>query len=368
MSTRKLTVLQVLPALESGGVERGTLEVGRALVEKGHRSMVMSAGGRLVKQLQDEGSEHFSWPIGKKSLKTFLLTGKLKKFLSEQKVDVIHVRSRFPAWVVYLAWKGMDASTRPKLVTTVHGFYSVNWYSAIMSRGEVVIAVSNSVKEYILQNYPAVDESRIRVIHRGIERAFYPYGHKPSGSWLENWYREFPQLEDKKLITLPGRVTRLKGHEDFIRLLSLLVKDEVPVVGVIAGGVDPKKQAYYKELEALVDESGLAQHVVFTGHRSDLREVLAVSDVVLSLTKKPESFGRTTLEALSMGVPVCGYAHGGVKEQLEVLLPEGEVEVDDVESVYRVVKQWLQEQPIVAREHEFLLSNMLAETLAVYES
>src|SRR4030065_2614085 len=139
----KLTVVHLLPALESGGVERGTLEVAQALVEHGHRALVMSAGGRQVALLLASGAEHFAWPIGEKSFKTLLLVGKLRKVLQEQKIDIIHARSRVPAWIAWLAWRGVNPATRPRFVTTVHGMYDVNRYSRIMTQGERVIAVSN---------------------------------------------------------------------------------------------------------------------------------------------------------------------------------------------------------------------------------
>lgn len=367
MSARRLTVLQVLPALDSGGVERGTLEVAGALVEKGHRSIVMSAGGRLVERLVNHGSEHFSWPIGVKSLKTFLLVEKLRKFFHEQNIDIVHARSRLPAWIVYLAWKKMSPEGRPHFITTVHGFNSVNWYSEIMIRGEKVIAVSNSVKQFVLQNYPSLDPCKVAVIHRGIDRERYPYGFKPDESWLSSWYQQYPSLIDKKVITLPGRITRLKGHEDFIRIIKTLVDKGLPVTGLIAGGVEARKKNYFDELKAVIKKEGLIDHIIFTGHRYDLREIMSVSNVILSLTTKPESFGRTTLEALSIGVPVCGYAHGGVKEQLDVLLPEGEVEAGDVNAVSEVLSKWIIDPPVINKKHEFLLINMLEDTLNLYE-
>ena len=207
----KLTVLQLLPALESGGVERGTLEVAQALVEHGHRALVMSAGGRLVKPLVTSGAEHFTWPIGKKSLKTLLLVGKLRKFLLDQKVDIIHARSRVPAWIAWLAWRGMDPMTRPRFVTTVHGMYGVNRYSRIMTQGERVIAVSNTVRDYILREYPDTEAQRIQVIYRGVEGRDYLYGWKPDPAWQGAFFSQFPQAAGKQLITLPGRITRLKG-------------------------------------------------------------------------------------------------------------------------------------------------------------
>src|SRR5512135_1110470 len=141
---KKLTILQVLPTLESGGVERGTLEVAQALIERGHRALVMSVGGRMVPALLKTGADHFAWPIGVKSLRTLLLVGKLRRFLIEHQVDVVHARSRVPAWVAWLAWRGINPRTRPRFVTTVHGLYSVSRYSRIMTRGEAVIAVSDT--------------------------------------------------------------------------------------------------------------------------------------------------------------------------------------------------------------------------------
>lgn len=361
-----ITVLQVLPALESGGVEKGTLEVAEALVKAGYRSMVMSAGGRMVDQLIDQGSEHFQWAIGKKSLASFRLVKQLRRFLLDQKVDIIHVRSRLPAWIVYLAWRKMDKLKRPRLVTTVHGFNSVSWYSRIMTRGEIVIAVSHAVKQFVLANYPQTDGSIIRVIHRGIDPEVYPTGYQPDEQWKTQWFKDYPQTLGKKIITLPGRVTRLKGHEDFIEVIQQLVKSGRTVAGVIAGGASAKKQEYLEEIQQLVVKKNLQECIVFTGHRSDLREVLALSDVVLSLTTQPESFGRTTLEALSMDVPVCGYSHGGVKEQLDVLLPDGLVPVRDVSAVASKIDQWIDNPPQIANEKPFTLKLMLDKTLAVY--
>ena len=216
MASHQLTVLQILPALESGGVEKGTLEVAKALVERGYKSLVISAGGQLVNKLEQEGSEHFSWPIGKKSPLTFFLAFKLRRFLRENKINIVHVRSRMPAWVVHLALKLMPESQRPKLVSTVHGFYSVSGYSKIMTYGDKVIAVSKSVKNYILENYPETDKNKIEVINRGIDPESYPFGYKPEEKWIKQCYVDYPQLKNKFIITLRGRITRIKGHNDFI--------------------------------------------------------------------------------------------------------------------------------------------------------
>ena len=368
MATGKLTVLQVLPALESGGVEKGTLEIAQALVEAGHRSLVMSAGGRLVNQLVKAGSEHIQWPIGVKSLKTLFLVKKLRKFLLEQNIDVVHARSRLPAWIVYLAWKSMNPATRPKFVTTVHGFNSVNWYSKIMTKGEVVIAVSNSVKGFILKSYPDTDPAKITVIHRGVDPNEYPYGYRPPKKWLEQFFANYPQLKNKKILTLPGRITRLKGHEDFIQVIKTLIKRDPDIVGVIAGGYEEKKKDFYEELVEQVNQQGLKDKIIFIGHRTDMREVLAVSDIVLSLTQKPESFGRTTLEALSMGVPVVGYDYGGVGEQLDRLYPSGRCQSGKTSRLLDLIDDKLNQKKVAVEEnHTFLIRNMQMQTIQVYQ-
>ena len=128
---RKLTVLQLLPSLESGGVERGTLEVSRALVQAGHESRVISAGGRLVNELEQAGGKHITWDIGKKSLFTLRYIYRLGKYLKNNPVDIIHARSRLPAWIAYLAWKKINPSIRPRFITTVHGLYSVKKYKRL---------------------------------------------------------------------------------------------------------------------------------------------------------------------------------------------------------------------------------------------
>jgi glycosyltransferase involved in cell wall biosynthesis len=362
----KLTVVQVLPALESGGVERGTLEVGKYLVEHGHRSIVISAGGRMVEQLVREGSEHVRWDIGRKSLWTLRLVPQLRRFLRENRVDILHARSRMPAWVAWLAWRGMNPATRPRFITTVHGLYSVNPYSAIMTQGESIIAVSETVREYVLKHYPRTDPARITVIPRGIDPTAYPWGYRPADAWLAAWRAQYPALQGHKVITLPGRITRLKGHEDFIALIARLKARGEPVHGLIVGGAEVKKQAYLSELKAKVTAAGLGRDITFTGQRSDLREIMAVSDLVLSLSTKPESFGRTVLEALSMGVPVVGYAHGGVGEQLTRLYPQGCVPLGDLDGLVRQCRAIEAATRITPLTPPPTLQDMLTATLNRY--
>lgn len=363
-----MKVLQVLPALDSGGVERGTLDIARALVTAGHESWVLSGGGRMVTRLQKQGSTHRQWSLGRKSPLTLLQVRPLRRWLREERFDILHLRSRMPGWVCWLAWRGMDPATRPRLVSTVHGMHSVSRYSEIVTCGERVIVVSESIRRYVLDNYPRCPADKLRLIYRGINPLEFPRDHRPSDLWLENWYREFPALLDRRVLTLAGRLTRLKGHGDFLELIQRLVDAGQPVHGLVVGGEDPKRIAYAREIYAKVRERGLGAHITFAGHRGDLRDIYAVSDVVLSLSTQPESFGRTVLEPLAEGRPVVGYAHGGVAEILEALYPRGAVPVRDLDAAAERVVAILSGQVAPPRRNDrFLLDNMARDTLALYE-
>ena len=371
---KALKVLQLLPALDSGGVERGTLEIARALVVAGHESVVLSKGGRLVAQLQAEGSRHIARDLGRKSPTTFLHYRALRKLFEAERFDIVHARSRLPAWVVWLAWRGMPADARPHFVTTVHGMHSVSRYSAIMCAGERVIAVSDTVRDYLRSHYPPtrwphLADERITVIPRGIDPAEFPRDYPPSDEWLARFHAEFPQIGQRKVLTLPGRLTRLKGHHDFITLVARLVAEGIDVIGLVVGGEDPKRPGYAKEIRERVQAEGLGDRIVFTGHRSDVREIYSVSDCVLSLSSTPESFGRTVLEPLAMGRPVVGYAHGGVAEILTELFPHGAVGKGDVAAAtVRAADVIAGRTPVVEHNSRFLLANMQAQTLKLYRT
>ncbi len=361
-----MKVLQVLPELNSGGVERGTLELSAHLAATGHESLVLSGGGRLVERIEAAGGRHITLPVGRKSLFSLALIPRLRRLMREERPHIVHVRSRVPAWLVWLAWRGLPTNARPRLVSTVHGFYSVNQWSAIMLRGERIICVSESIRDYAIKNYPKLAPELLRVVPRGVDPGQYPYGFKPDEAWRNAFDAEFPATRGKVLLTLPGRITRLKGHRDLVEILKQLAhRDDVHAL--VVGGAHPKKTAYFDEVRDQVKSEGLSDRVTFTGNRDDLRQILAISTVVLSLTTQPESFGRTTLEALAMGIPVVGYDHGGVGEQLATLFPEGHVPPLDTGAAARTIERLLDQPVEVRRENPFTLQRMLEGTVAVYQ-
>jgi glycosyltransferase involved in cell wall biosynthesis len=361
---RPLTVVQLLPALEGGGVERGTLEVAHHLVEQGHRAIVISAGGRLVKPLIESGAEHVSWSVGAKHPGTLRWFWPLRRLLRDTRADILHVRSRVPAWLAWLVWRGMSSDHRPRFVTTLHGLHSVGWHSAIMTWGERVIAVSETVRHHIETHYPAAAE-RVTVIHRGIDRTAFPPGYRPSPAWLAAWHHQYPQLQNRPLLTLPGRLTRRKGHAGFIELIRRLNATGCDVYGLIVGGEDPRRQTYARELAVLAAQT--KGKILFTGHRNDMREIYAISNGVVSLSEKPESFGRTVLEAASLGVPVLGFDHGGVGEVLRHIYPKGLIPLQDRNTLEARARALLVHPETVPSFAAFDLQDMLESTMRIYQ-
>jgi glycosyltransferase involved in cell wall biosynthesis len=363
--TKLLTVVQLIPALRSGGAERSALEIARALVQAGHRSVVISAGGRLVEQLKAEGSEHITLDIGSKSLRTLTQLGALRRVLRELKPDIVHARSRLPAWMGWWALKGM--ARRPHFITTVHGLNSPGRYSAILLRGERVIAVSQTMRDYVLSHYRWLEPAKVRVIPRGIDPAAFPYGHRPDDAWQKAFFAEYPELTGGPLLTLPARGTRLKGHHDAIELLADLKRRGVEARLLLLGVVEPGREAYVQELRELIRLRGVTSQVVLTPPRADIHDIYAVSTLILQLSNQPESFGRTVIEALSLCRPVLGYAHGGVGELLAELYPAGRVPPGDRERLVERAAELLRVAPPISPLQSYRLIDMQQATLALYE-
>ncbi|MEM1212338.1 MAG: glycosyltransferase family 4 protein [Planctomycetota bacterium] len=365
----RMTVMQLVPALEAGGVERGTVEVSRALAERGHRSVVVSSGGRLVQELTEHGAEHITLPIHRKSPVTLRCVRPLRRLIQERGVEVLHARSRLPAWMGWLAWRRLPEATRPAWVTSVHGLHSVNRYSRIMTSGQRVEVVSETVRDYVLQNYTGVDQAKLYLNPRGVDPAGYPFGYQPDAGWRQRWEEQYPQLRGRFVVTLAGRITRLKGHHDLISAIAKLRGLGVDAHGLIVGDEDPRRRRYAEELRRAVQDQGMADHITFTGHRGDIREVLAVSSVVVSLSTKPESFGRAVLEAVRLGRPVVGYDHGGVGEVLASVYPEGRTPLSDRRALAERLADVAHGRipPPQPTDH-YLLSSMLDRTVSLYAS
>lgn len=365
---RRLTVVQLLPALESGGVERSTLEIADALVRAGHRAVVVSAGGRLEPALRSSGADHVSLDIGRKSLLTLRHVAALRRLFAQVGADIVHARSRLPAWLGLWALRGMPARSRPRFVTTMHGLNSPGRYSAVMTSGERVICVSDTVRRYLLQHYPQTDPTKLVVIPRGIDPAQFPRAAHPDAgarAWAAD---QHPALAgDGPLLLLPGRGTRLKGHQEALTLLGNLRDQGIDARLWMPGARERGREQYVIDLETEAHVGGFADALAITPPTTEIARAYAASDVVLQLSRKPEAFGRTVIESLSVGRPVVGWAHGGVGELLEELQPGGAVPAFDAYRLHDTVKAVLAHPPPpLATMESYTLRAMQDATLALY--
>ncbi len=359
-------VVQALVSMNIGGSELVATELAEYLSSNGHEVTVIAEDGPIGERVRACGARHLDWPIGRKRLGTLAYIRRLRSWFGDTRPDLVHVHSRWPAWICWRALKGLDSAHRPAFVTTMHGHYSVSGYSAVMARGARVIAVSEHIRRYTLQNYRGADPGRIVTIHGGASREAFPYGHRPAPGWRDGVEREFPELAGKRWLLLPGRVTRWKGHSDFIRLVAALAKDHPDLQGVLVGGCREGSK-YQGELQAQVEREGLQGRVTFVGNRLDIRDWMSEATLTYNLSNDPpEAFGRTALETLCLGRPLVAWDQGGVAEILAAMFPEGAVPVGDHRALEARTRAFLQNPPVVAESDAFSLEGSMAAHLDLY--
>jgi glycosyltransferase involved in cell wall biosynthesis len=361
-------IVQALVSLNLGGSELVAVELSEFAAAEGHRVTVVAANGPLGNRIRACGAEHLDWPIGRKRPGTLRYISRLRHWLAREQPDVLHVHSRLPAWICEWALRGLDPAIRPAYITSMHGHYSVSRYSAVMAGGDRVIAVSDHIREYTLHNYPSTNPDRVVTVHGGVSHAAFPFDYHPTSAWWEQTLQEFPELAGRKLLCLPGRLSRYKGHADFIELVAGLLPDEPDIHGVVVGTAKPGSR-YRDELEGLAERYGVLDRITFTGARLDIRDWMAASEIVYSLcSDPPEAFGRTVPEALHLGVPVIGWNHGGVAETLALLFPRGAVAPGDRAGLLDRSRVFLAHKPAVEANPAFGLRESMLKTMAVYQS
>ncbi|MBP1532074.1 MAG: glycosyltransferase family 4 protein, partial [Alphaproteobacteria bacterium] len=308
----KLVVLQVLPELNQGGVERGTIEIASELQKRGIKNYVASAGGRMEYNLERLKVQHFKLPLKTKNIfKMYLNSLKLAKIIKEHGITVVHARSRAPAWSAYWAAKRCGVH----YVTTFHGTYGLGpkgikkFYNRVMTYGERVIAISTHIKEHIIKNY-GTDEGKIRQIARCVNMENFDIDSITAERMIK--FLEDNHLpEDKPIITLIGRLTNWKGQKLLINALAKIKEESFHCVLI---GDDQGRTKYTAELLEMINNSGLNGRFSFIKHTSDVPVAMMVSDVVLSTSIEPEAFGRIAIEGQAMGRIVVASNIGGSKE------------------------------------------------------
>jgi glycosyltransferase involved in cell wall biosynthesis len=320
------TVLQVLPALDSGGVERGTVEIVEALTARGWTALVASEGGRLVAAVERAGGRHIALPLHTKlPWAIWRNAARLAEVMRREGVDLVHARSRAPAWSVWLACR----RTGLPFVTTYHGNYSdKGWgkrrYNSVMARGARVIAASGFIAD-LLRSQHGVGEDRLRLIPRGIDPALFDPAGIP-GHRVAKLARDWSIPEGATVILLPARVSRWKGQSVLIAALGLLQRPDLFVIFV---GSDQGRHAYLRSLLDQAAALGVTGQVKFVGHCADMPAALMLADIAVSASTEPEAFGRVVIEAQAMERVVIAAAHGGAAETVAhgetgLLIPPGD--------------------------------------------
>jgi glycosyltransferase involved in cell wall biosynthesis len=356
-------------------VARGTIEVAGALAGAGWGALVASAGGPGVAELEAAGATHIALPLeAKNPLAMRRNAGRLARLIAAHGVDLVHARSRAPAWSALAAAR----RSRVRFVTTFHGTYGhrsslKRLYNSVMTKGDAVIAISGYIAEHIASVY-GIGDGRVRVVHRGVDIARFD-SRAVAPERMTALRQEWGVPDRAPVVMLPGRLTRWKGHAVLIEAVARLGRREVWTLLV---GAAQGREGYRGELEALIARHCLGQTVRIAGATDDMPAAYLVADVVVSASTDPEAFGRVAVEAQAMGRPVIATAHGGALETVA----DGEtgwlVAPGDAAALAGAIDRALSLEPAArARigaagvEHvrrRFTTEAMCAGTLAVYRS
>ena len=308
---RGATILQVLPALVTGGVERGTVDIAEAIVAAGGRAIVASTGGPMVTELNRAHATHVTLPLASKNpVVMFKNIARLAELIVREKVDIVHARSRAPAWS---ALRAARAAGVPFL-TTYHGTYGQSnalkrWYNSVMVKGERVIAISDFIAGHIRQIY-GVPTNRIRVIPRGVDLARFDQ-NAISQERMIDLALKWRLPDGMPVIMLPGRLTRWKGQSVFIEAIEKLGRKDIQCLLV---GSDQGREGYRRELEQEIERRGLGNVMHVIDDCNDMPAAYMLTDLVVSASTDPEAFGRVIVEAQALGRPVVATDHGGARE------------------------------------------------------
>ena len=306
-----MNVLQILPELNIGGVERGTVDLARYLMANDHKAVVVSGGGRLVRELDIIGARHYRLPVGRKNIFTMIsMIGKICETIRRENIDIVHARSRVPAWIAFFACR----ITKRPFVTTAHGYYKNILTGSVMGWGRFVIAASGIIAKHMVKDFN-VPYSKIRLIPRGVDLNQFMFKDPKEKRDLKQ--KSLPKVNGGFTVGVISRITPIKGHEYLIRAVSVLSRMIPKLKLLIVGEPSPGKEGYKEELELLTRRLGLSGIVEFVGWRGDIPEVLSQLDVLVLPTITQEAFGRVIIEAQACGVPVVATKVGGIVDLIE---------------------------------------------------
>lgn len=306
-------ILQIIPELGAGGAEQGCIDVAAEITRCGGKAIVISNGGYRLPELARAGATHIDMPVDSKNPYVMWKNiGRIRKIIKKNNVNIVHARSRAPAWSAWRACKGTTAH----FMTTCHAPYNISGevkrlYNGSIAHGEIVIAISNFVADYLIKNYK-ISPAKIRVIHRGIPLdRFHPTA--VTAERMANISRQWRIPDGMNIIMMPGRITRWKGHHVLIDAIEKLARKDVICVMI---GSDQGRNEYREELEQSIKSKNLGEYVRIVNQCHDMPAAYMLSTVVVSASTDPEGFGRVPVEAQAMGRPIIATDHGGAQETI----------------------------------------------------
>jgi len=355
-----MNILQILPKLDVGGVETGTVDLSKELIKRGHKVVVVSGGGKLVRNLIEMNATHIELSVDKKSPFTIISSiKKLEAIIKDERIDIVHSRSRVPNIIAFFAARRAGA----KFITTAHGYYSNHLISRVTGWAKFVIVASSVIGRHMIENFK-VPHERVRLIPRGVDLDKFKF-NMPSAS---------PKSEYK--IGVIGRVTPIKGHGFFLQVIARVARLFPKVKVLIVGDAPKDKPGYMEKLKLLVKQLQIEKFVEFTGAQYDIPKIMSGLDLLVLPSVGQEAFGRVIIEASASGVPVIATAIGGAIEIIEdnhtgILVRPGDM-LEMVNSIIRVLKdrELSKSLAMEARkkiEREYSLVKMTDDTIKVYE-
>jgi lipopolysaccharide heptosyltransferase II len=296
-----VNILQILPELNVGGVETGTVDLARYLVKQGHKAVVVSHGGGLVKDLEACGAIHYQLPVHQKSLFSILkMIPQLSQIIIKEEIDIVHARSRAPAWIAFFAAR----KTNRVFITTCHGYYRRHFFSRVMGWGKLIICPSQALARYMLENFQ-VPHERLRLIPRSVD--------------LEKFKFIDPAKKRREIfhVGIIGRLTPIKGHIYFLKAMAKVIRSWPRIKIWVVGDAASSKESYKEEIHIMVRRLGLSHCTEFLGTQKDIPEIMSNLDLLVMASTYPESFGRVIIEAQAAGVPVIATEVGGIVDIIE---------------------------------------------------
>jgi len=372
---KDFNLLQIIPSLDSGGAEQGTIDLANLIGEKNIGSFVVSNGGRLTTHLRKDKVKHFNLPVHSKNFfKMPKIAKKIKKIITKNKINIVHVRSRAPAWMLT-----MIKNKNFKTVSTFHNIYNSQnfiklFYNKSMTKVDHIVAISNFVKSSIVEKYK-ISPKKIKVIYRGIDETFFDPNNHNENIFLQ-FLNKFNIPSEKKIILFPGRLTRWKGQIEFLNIVESLKNENIMCYFI----GDDKNESYASKLINEIENKNIKEKCKILGNlnQEELKMMYKCSDVIISAPIEPEGFCRTVSESLAMKKIILCYNYGGAADQIEKLDPIYKVNplnqdelLEKILNSFKLSNEFINNIGLHSRNHvinNFSKSKMTNEYLDFYKN